>query len=65
MPAETLTGYLAADGFLDQLLAELGPVDSVHDRLVLKSGPPVPAAWAQNIWYDVQRIPIESNRDAL
>ncbi len=64
MPATTLTGYLAADGFLDQLLAELGPVDSVHDRLVLKAGPPVPSAWAQNIWYDVQRIPIESVGDA-
>jgi 23S rRNA (cytidine2498-2'-O)-methyltransferase len=59
-----LTGYLAAEGLLDQLLAELGPVDAVHDRLVLKSGPPVQAAWAQNTWHDVQAIAIESVGDA-
>ncbi|MCC6470997.1 MAG: hypothetical protein IT563_21955 [Alphaproteobacteria bacterium] len=60
----TLTAYLAADGFLDQLVAELGDIDAVHGRLVLKSGPPVPAAWAQNAWFDVQRIAIDSIADA-
>ena len=54
------TGYLAADGFLDQLLTELGPVRLVHGRLVLRDGPPCPAAWAQNIWYDPILLPIAS-----
>ncbi|MCC7048499.1 MAG: hypothetical protein IT562_17420 [Alphaproteobacteria bacterium] len=60
----TLTAYLAADGYLDQLLADLGAVDAVHGRLALKSGPPVPAPWAQNTWFDVQRIAIDSIADA-
>ena len=56
-PAETeFTAYLAADGFLDELLVELGAVDAVHGRLVLASGAPRPATWAQNIWYAPQRL---------
>ncbi|ACI99102.1 SAM-dependent methyltransferase [Rhodospirillum centenum] len=55
-----LTAYLAAEDHLDPLLEELGPVQSVHGRLVLAEGPPRPAAWAQNIWYDPVRIPIAS-----
>lgn len=54
------TAYLAADEFLEPLLAELGEVRSVHGRLVLADGPPRPAAWAQNIWYDPVLIPIQS-----
>jgi 23S rRNA (cytidine2498-2'-O)-methyltransferase len=60
----TLTGYLAAEGYLDQLMADLGEVDAVHGRLALKSGPAVPAPWAQNTWFDVQRIAIDSIADA-
>jgi 23S rRNA (cytidine2498-2'-O)-methyltransferase len=64
-PAETeFTAYLAADGFLDELLVELGAVDAVHGRLVLASGAPRPAAWAQNIWYAPQRLAIASIGDA-
>ncbi|MBI3453134.1 MAG: hypothetical protein HY057_09995 [Rhodospirillales bacterium] len=55
-----LTVYLAADGFVDDLVAELGAVEAVHDRLVLAAGPPRPAAWAQNIWFDPVRIPVAS-----
>jgi 23S rRNA (cytidine2498-2'-O)-methyltransferase len=46
------TAYLAADGFVEDLVAELGEVQAVHGRLVLADGPPRPAAWAANIWFD-------------
>ena len=55
-----LTGYLAPEGFIDDLIAELGEVAAVHDRLVLVEGPAKPAAWAANIWRDPVRIPIGS-----
>jgi 23S rRNA (cytidine2498-2'-O)-methyltransferase len=46
------TAYLAADGFTDDLVEELGDVEAVHGRLVIAAGPPRPAAWAANIWFD-------------
>jgi 23S rRNA (cytidine2498-2'-O)-methyltransferase len=46
------TAYLAADGFIDDLVEELGTVRAVHGRLVLVDGPPRPAAWAANTWFD-------------
>ena len=55
-----LTGYLAAEGFLDDLLHEVGPPLEVHDRLVLVEGPAKPAAWAANVWFAPLRIPIAS-----
>jgi 23S rRNA (cytidine2498-2'-O)-methyltransferase len=59
------TGYLAAEGFTDDLIAELdGDVSAVHDRLVLVAGPWRPAAWAQNTWFDPVVIPIASIGDA-
>ncbi len=64
-PAETaFTAYLAAEGFVDELLAELGAVDAVHGRLVLAAGPARPAAWAQNIWYEPRRLTVASIGDA-
>jgi len=51
-----LTGYLAPEGFLDELLEEIGEPAAVHDRLVLAPGPARPAAWAQNVWHDPVRI---------
>ena len=62
--ASGCTGYLAAEGFFDDLLAELGEVRSVHGRLVLADGPPRPAAWAQNIWFDPLILPINSIGEA-
>lgn len=59
-----LTGYLAAEGFVDQLVAELGEVAAVHGRLVLAPGPPRPAAWALNVWRRPRRMPIASINDA-
>jgi 23S rRNA (cytidine2498-2'-O)-methyltransferase len=46
------TAYLAAAGFVEDLVEELGEVRAVHDRLVLADGPPRPAAWAANTWFD-------------
>lgn len=57
------TGYLAAEGYVDELLAELGPGAAVHGRLVFAEGPPKPAAWAQNIWFDPVRMSIRSIGD--
>lgn len=54
------TLYLAADGFVDDLVAELGAVDEVRERLVAVAGPPRPAAWAQNVWFDPVAIPVAS-----
>jgi 23S rRNA (cytidine2498-2'-O)-methyltransferase len=58
--ATGLTGYLASEGFVDDLVAELGTVAAIHDRLVLAEGPARPAAWAANIWQEPVRIPIAS-----
>lgn len=54
------TGYLAARGYTDEVIAELGSVTAVHDRLILAEGPPRPAAWAQNVWFEPVCIPIRS-----
>jgi 23S rRNA (cytidine2498-2'-O)-methyltransferase len=64
-PCWELTGYLAAEGFLEPLLEELGDWQAVHGRLVLAAGPPRPAAWAQNIWYAPQSMAIASIGDAV
>ncbi len=59
------TGYLAADGFLPQLRVELGDaeIEAVRDQLVITRGPAREAAWAANIWYDLQALPIASIGD--
>jgi len=59
-----VTGYLAADGFVEELIAELGEVSAVHGRLVLANGPRRPAAWAADVWLSPERIPIKSIADA-
>jgi 23S rRNA (cytidine2498-2'-O)-methyltransferase len=59
-----MTGYLAPDGLVDDLVAELGAVSAVHGRLVLADGPPRPAAWAANVWLDPVRLPVRSIADA-
>ena len=65
MPTEApFTAYLAADGFLDELLAELGGAADTYGRLVLAEGPARPAAWAQNVWYEPRRLTIASIGDA-
>lgn len=55
-----LSAYLAPEGYLPQLLAELTGVQAVHGRLVVCSGPVQPALWVDNVWHDVTRQPFES-----
>lgn len=45
-----MTAYLAPEGFVEELVAELGDVAAVHGRLVLVDGLRRPAAWAANVW---------------
>jgi 23S rRNA (cytidine2498-2'-O)-methyltransferase len=54
------TAYLAADGYTDDLIEELGDIRSVHGRLVIADGAPRAAAWAANVWFDPQTIAIAS-----
>ncbi len=56
--------YLAAEGYVEELAAELGPVERTHDRLLIAAGPPRRAAWAANGWLDAQVISIASIADA-
>jgi 23S rRNA (cytidine2498-2'-O)-methyltransferase len=58
------TAYLAAEGYVGELAHELGGADLTHERLLVRSGPPIPAAWAQNIWLDPWPIEIASIGDA-
>jgi 23S rRNA (cytidine2498-2'-O)-methyltransferase len=58
------TAYLAAAGFEAELEADLGAVAERYGRLMLAPGPPRPAAWAQNVWYEPRRLPIASIGDA-
>jgi 23S rRNA (cytidine2498-2'-O)-methyltransferase len=62
---DAVSGYLAPEGFLDELLAELGEaVIETHGRLVLAADPPRPAAWVANHWHAPQRLAIASIGDA-
>jgi 23S rRNA (cytidine2498-2'-O)-methyltransferase len=58
------TAYLAAEGYVDELAAELAAVDRKLGRLLIAPGPPRPAAWAANIWLDPQEIRVASISDA-
>lgn len=60
-----MTGYLAADGFIEDLLTELGDQPKkVYGRLVVTEGEVQPVAWVQNIWLNPVKIPIQSIGDA-
>ncbi len=61
--AGELTGYLAPEDHLEDLLAELGDAAEVHGRLVLAPGPPRPASWVANIWREPARLAIASIAD--
>lgn len=58
------TGYLAPEGRLELLRAELSAVTAVHGNLVIAAGPPQPCAWAQNVWLDVHELRATSIGDA-
>jgi len=57
------TGYLAAEGFDEPLLEEIGGADLSVGRLHLKAGPPLKAAWAANIWHHPRLLTIASIGD--
>jgi len=59
-----LTAYLAAEGYIDELAHELGVVERRHGRLLIAPDPPLPAAWAANVWLDPVEIPVASISDA-
>jgi 23S rRNA (cytidine2498-2'-O)-methyltransferase len=60
-----LTGYLAPDGFLAELLNELGTAaHEVHGSLVLAADLTRPLAWVSNVWSNPALIPISSIGDA-
>lgn len=59
-----LTGYLAPEGFEADLAAELGDVETSLGRLLFAPGPPRPAAWAENVWFEPVRFEIASIADA-
>src|SRR6185503_21340166 len=59
-----LVGYLAPDGFLSQLLEELGgDARETYGNLVLAPAPARPVAWVANVWHDPQRLEIASIGD--
>jgi 23S rRNA (cytidine2498-2'-O)-methyltransferase len=58
------TAYLAPEGFERELAHELGPGDTTRfERLFLAPGPPRPAAWTANVWFDPRRLTIASITD--
>jgi 23S rRNA (cytidine2498-2'-O)-methyltransferase len=59
------TGFLAAEGYEQQLREELGDarILATHGRLLLLEGAAAPAAWAANTWVDPQTIAIASIAD--
>ncbi len=65
MTDQQFTAYLAPEGFVHELIAELGEaVDDVYDRLVIAAGAPQPVLWADNVWLNPRFIKVESIGDA-
>eukprot|EP00743_Colponemidia_sp_Colp-15_P013368 GILK01015507.1.p1 GENE.GILK01015507.1~~GILK01015507.1.p1 ORF type:complete len:314 (-),score=11.88 GILK01015507.1:308-1249(-) len=62
--ATQMTAYLAAEGFVTQLAAELRSVAAQYDRLIVAEGAPQCAHWNQNIWLNPKWISFESIGDA-
>jgi 23S rRNA (cytidine2498-2'-O)-methyltransferase len=58
------TAYLAAEGYTAELEHEIGEVEFRNERLLVTAGPPQPVAWAENVWFDPQQLPIASISDA-
>jgi 23S rRNA (cytidine2498-2'-O)-methyltransferase len=65
---EVRSAYLAAEGFEAPLAEELArrgaALSAWHGRLALSPDPPVPAAWALNVWTAPVAIPIASIGEA-
>lgn len=62
---QQFTIYVASEGYEQDLITELGQrVLDVRGRLVMASGAPRHAAWAQNIWLESSMVHIASINDA-
>lgn len=57
------TAYLAPEGFVDELKAELGEVTASYGRLLVAPGPARLASWVANLWLDPVILPIASIGD--
>lgn len=58
------TGYLASEGFEQQLERELSQILYRHGRLFVAAGPPQRVHWVQNIWLNPERISFRSISEA-
>ena len=56
------TAYLAPPGFEEVLEEELAlagvTIRLRHDRLLVSDSAPIASAWAANIWFDVEELPV-------
>jgi 23S rRNA (cytidine2498-2'-O)-methyltransferase len=58
------TGYLAPEGFEEELERELEGVVSRFGRLFIADGPPQKVYWVQDVWFDPEIIPFSSVSEA-
>jgi 23S rRNA (cytidine2498-2'-O)-methyltransferase len=63
MGQKRFTAYLAPEGFVKQVAAELKSVQAVHGRLVIADGRPQISHWAQNKWLEPCTFQIRSIAD--
>ncbi len=64
MPDDIATAYLAPEGFLKPMLAELEGELTVNDRLVLSPDGAQTSFWAENVWLAPEKLAIRSIKDA-
>ncbi|MBO1080212.1 SAM-dependent methyltransferase [Roseomonas haemaphysalidis] len=66
--SEVRSAYLAAEGFEAELAEELrragAPVAAWHGLLALSPAPPLPAAWALDVWTDPREMEVPSIKGA-
>ncbi len=58
------TAYLAPEGLLEPVIAEIGKKHQLFGRLVVTAEPPKRCFWAQNIWRDTRRFEFDSISEA-
>ena len=62
--SKTFTCYLAPEGFLDDLIDELGEEVDVFGNLVISKSPARKLVWAENTWREARWLDISSIGDA-
>lgn len=65
MDTRGLVGYLAPEGYIAQLVAELGPNVTQYDRLFLVKRPAHAPYWVQNSWETPMWLHVSSIGDAV